>query len=701
MNIFPSLCYNHFSTSVPNGLKMRTLSADMLQAQEWQPLWNPSTGLGRPLARIRIRNNRGSVRLYEWLRWYNGAETTGPQATAIPADGSLNRFRIDPGTKKIYRQRIAVPADDSDYTNWVDTGDTGLAIAACANGTHVAYFFIDSVGGEDIRWAESDNSGVDWDADADTGLNGDTYGCLACCETNAGTIGLIYSRAHRIYGAMYIPDAWGAEGDSALTFTNLTGLAVYRPPVGDGDWNIVLTAEDNDNCWGVYQTIWGRGYSIAENDWDSVRVILQRLATEDYEYYAPSITLVDTHRINFTEKYTAATVRSLVFWSHNPPSMEFINCLWLEPVPFNYLDVYGLSIAFNGVNIFLCGADAVFFADSTLVTNDVTTDLVEYKQTIDPEGTKSKLKVVLDNTAGTYDAFAKLGWEITLELGYTTLSGNEYSSTPPFWITGWRKVSPPWFPLRAFYPTGVCGTIEIDAESMWEVLNRWRSRRVIEWVAGDANVLHLMTWVLARVGLELYNASGDAELANYEPNLKINRGYNGRWAIQYLLKLMKCKAIQRGTDFRLVSCAVDEASDYEYDSHYGAATILYRGHYGTGFQDPNYVQVIGDAVMEEDLAFADIIPGYDRYTAITKPEYDAVARAAYRAEREIRQGQIKGAYYGWLQTPINAVLEPYDVVTITDDAGGVSSIIRRVLKIETTYAARQYAYRQKCTLGHR
>ena len=675
---------------------MRTLSADMLLAQKWQPLWNPSTGLGQPLARIRIRNNRGSVRLYEWERWYDGAEDACYQASCVPSDGSLIRVKANVSTQVLKGSRVENPTSESAYDNWGAAMKDSYHVALAAYGCDVLNAIIGADGHVWVKW--SDDCGDSWDDWVDLGdVSGTYHFCIACCFKSATDAVIIYSNTVDVYRNRW-NSVTGWEGFAAWTESMgyISGCAVCYM----GDYNIIITGYNVASEDGVYQTLLGDGYSAAAGNWGTVYDIIKRESTEDYEYLSPAIDLTDAFRITFVEKYTGATARSLVFWSHNPPSSDFIEHLWLEPVPFNYSSDEGLSICHNSTDIFLCAANAVYYADSTLVTVDVTTALVEYKQTVDPEGTKSKLKVVLDNTAGTYDAFAKLGWEITLELGYKTLMGDEYSSTPAFWITGWRKVSPPWFPLRAFYPYGVCGTIEIDAESMWELLSRWKARRVIEWEAGDANVLQQMTWVLSRVGLELYNASGEGELSNYEPNLKINRNYNGRWAIQYLLKLMKCKAIQRGVDFRLISCASDQASDYTYNSQYGQATILYRGHYGQGFQDPNFVQVIGDSVLEEDFAFDDIIPGYDRYTAITKPEYDVAARAAYRAEREIRQAQIRGAFYGWLQTPINAVIEPYDVVTISDNAGGVSGILRRLLKIETYYAKRQWSYRQKCTIGH-
>jgi len=679
---------------------MRTLSEDMLLAQQWQPLWNVATGLGRPLVRVRIKNTRGCATLYEWARWYEGDEDLGSHGVALPSDGSLVRVRIDPDDNKIYVQRVTSPGEGSTYSNWTDTGETGIAVAIAANGSDLIIAYIEDTFNRDIYCKYSFDSGASWAVGVDSGLDADSAGALAVCMIDSGEQCLIWSRGHNIYGSTRNGGAWAAEDDSGLSFTQLTGLAVHRTPAGSADWNIVLTAERTAEVWGVYQTIWGDGYSVAPGNWDSIRTILEREETELFEYYAPTVDETDVYRLAFVEKYVWPTERIHVFWSHAPKSTDFVQCLWHEPVPFNYSEQTGLTMAHNATDVFLCAPDAVYYADATPVTFDVTNDVLQIKQILDPERTTSKLTVVLDNTAGTYNDFAKLGWAMILELGYHTLTGDEYSATPHFWITGWSNVSPSWFPLRAFYPTGVLGTIQIRAESMWNIMKRWRARRAIEWDSDAETIFNILSWVLARVGFRLSNESGDSELSNLKPNFRINRNYNARWAVQNLLNMLKCKGLQRDDYFRLIAPPTDLVSDYEYDSHYGDATILYRGSYGQGFQDPNYAEYEAELLSEAAFEFDDILSGYDRYQLITKPDYNASARAQYRVEREIGAAKIRGAHYGWVQTPINAVLEPYDVVTLTDDAGGVSSIVRLALRIDTLYTKRAYTFHQKLTLGH-
>jgi len=83
---------------------MRTLPSALTEAQKRAPLeW--------PKVRIRIRKRIGGVRRLDYERLYTGDEPDGPHCAVMPSDGSLNRFRVDPGTHKLYRQRIADPED--------------------------------------------------------------------------------------------------------------------------------------------------------------------------------------------------------------------------------------------------------------------------------------------------------------------------------------------------------------------------------------------------------------------------------------------------------------------------------------------------------------------------------------------------------------------------------------------------------------
>jgi hypothetical protein len=62
----------------------------------------------------------------------------------MPGDGSLLRGRVDAESYRLYRQRIANPGPDSDFTNWLEmeqvSNTSGIALAS--QGTTVLLFYV-------------------------------------------------------------------------------------------------------------------------------------------------------------------------------------------------------------------------------------------------------------------------------------------------------------------------------------------------------------------------------------------------------------------------------------------------------------------------------------------------------------------------------------------------------------------------------
>ena len=110
-------------------------------------------------------------------------------------------------------------------------------------------------------------------------------------------------------------------------------------------------------------------------------------------------------------------------------------------------------------------------------------------------------------------------------------------------------------------------------------------------------------------------------------------------------------------------------------------------------------QIDTDLVHLEAFEWDEINAHYDRMNRVTKPEYTSASDASRRAIRELRRGEIWTGTTGWCQVPVNCGQEEFDVITITDIAGGVTLIQRRVLGIETTWKKIDGTYTQKLLLG--
>jgi len=839
---------------------MRTLSDALKAIQRQQPLWNPGTGAGKPLLRVRIRNRRGGVVFPHWTRFYDGAEPVYYHAVAIPADGSLNRFHVSDVDFLLYRQRVAAPDAESDYTNWIDTEQQARAIAASGQGTEVICFYCERESPWHIWYIQSTTSGATYGAPVDTGLVGDYDTMLACAHKSDNDLCLVYSRGGTIYADTRETDVWLGENDSGITTVPCQGLAVCY----EGDWNVLFcgawgggheelaatlrpsSAGDNTdiaeqfpdsgshyakvdevtcdweatrvwtdtNDWeydlynlnaysggtpvayikivgqfgsvsgqrlcrlnysiagtgnryytepsfysaehniieeiirvspdtnlswtdaeldglqvgpglcaafnsdayctqifvevykyaegsvqGTWQVVLGDGDAEAHQVWGDAKILLARDPGELFEYWMPSIVYADVFRAFVSEYVYMAYATARVFWTHSPANKDFDDNLWLEPVPFNRLSVHGMAVAYDGTGLWLTTPDGVWYATLALSTWDVSSDLIEMKYSNWPDRYRSKMVVTLDNTGGTYSDFDKLGYEIAVELGYKTDLGNEYSEFPTYWITGWHHDSPPWFPLKMIYPQGTQGTLKIEAEGMWDLLKRWKARRKFEWYEGDASIFEIMEFVFSRIGLELDVISKSGAMDTDKPAFKILENRNGRWAIYTLLGWVEDELIQRERTIYTIHPEADDVSCYAYDNKYGEAHLTYRGVYGKGLQDPNFVEVWGDDLMVPGYNFDQIEAGMDRHLRIIHPGYAGVAEAAERGARELRYALMRDTQTGWTQVPINVGQEPFDVITITDAVAGVDEIERRVLRNEIHYNMRLYIFLQVFRLG--
>jgi len=674
---------------------MRLLDPDLTAAQKLAPLIDYPSLMGNPALKVEITNKRGAATFASWTRYYTGAETNLFNACAVPSDGSLNRFYTNGIDWHLHRQRVTTPGTGSDYTSWTDTGLPSGAIGACYYGTNIIVAFADPLTPFHISIIKSADSGATWSGATDLGFVTDTNGRIAIAAKSDGTILLVYTRANAVYTAKRSSGTWSAERSSGKSLSAISGIAVCY----QGDWNIVATGVDASAQDGVWTIVCGDDYSEAVDSWSDFAELVLREAGEDFEYYAPAIDFPDVFRIWFVERHTGTVSGNRQYWTHAGPTTDFISNLWLEPVPFNFDSQWGVSIHHKSNDVWLCSANGVWYADLTPVTVTITSDVVEVSQKLKPGLSRSSLTVVLDNTAGTYNDFASKGWQVSVSLGYMTASGLKYSACPYFWITGWEFVSPPWFPLRAFFPSGVIGTLKIYCEGAWELLDRWRARKKYSWEVGNKSIFQLVNWVICRAGLEHSSYSYSDAMVNYKPEFEIPAGYTGKWALKKLLGWVEDVPVISGHTVYTKLPAAADASNYTYDSIWGVSHLVYRGNYGVGMWKPNIAQIDTDLLHVEQFAWDEIAEHYDRMTRATQPEYTSEADASRRGTRELRRGEIWTGYTGWCQVPTNCGQEEFDVITITDVAAGVNAIKRRVLGIETTWKMLDGSYYQKLLLG--
>ena len=499
---------------------------------------------------------------------------------------------------------------------------------------------------------------------------------------------------------------WGAIYEWTNTLQNISGVSVFH----EGDWNVLITGIKATDIDGIWTCLLGDGYSMPVDTWSPLKDIIERGATEPYEYTAPSLSFPDVFRCFFVERFTQPEAGYRLYWSHSLASAEFISNIWREPVPFNLLAQYGLALNYKGSYAWLTSANKVYrakiSADSTEVTNDVLE--IDFRQY--PHKRKGYCKIVLDNTAGKYNSFDKLGWEVRISPGYHTGringggtgwdgKGNEWSPGSAYWITDYKFVSPPWYPLRMIYPPGIMGTLVLYTEDPWKMLKRWKARRKYSWAAGSKNLSQMLNFLFARVGLEFSAFSNSTAMLNFYPAFEMKQGYSAYWAVKKILSWVPDVLFFRGH----YACIKNpKSTDPPYDtfnSTLGVTNLLFRGRYGTSAWEVNRAQVWGDTFRVERFEWPQIHKVFDRLSRVTTPDYATIGDAVDRANAELRTSEVETGADSWMHCPTHVGLEPYDVIEITDVIAGISAIKRRVLGIRWYWNKKHYHYHQFIDLG--
>ena len=106
---------------------MRNLTSTLLAAQK--------KSAATPYVRVEAKNRIAGVVRYDWSRLYEGSEDDYYHTLTMPGDGSLIRARTTPPAdgRKLYRQRVANPDPDSNFSQWVYTNQYNAVVVAAAS----------------------------------------------------------------------------------------------------------------------------------------------------------------------------------------------------------------------------------------------------------------------------------------------------------------------------------------------------------------------------------------------------------------------------------------------------------------------------------------------------------------------------------------------------------------------------------------
>jgi hypothetical protein len=668
----------------------RELSETLEEAQKWGIITYP-------YLIAKIRRKWGGIIRYDFENIYSGAETDYHHTAAMPSDGSLVRLRITApaDSRKLYYQRIANPDDESDYSAWsyLSIYDV-ITVASCAYGLKVAQAYIKSTRALYLR--ESTDGGASWGSwsnitsTASTSING-----FSMAYKPNGDLGMFWIDQQTIVREIRTGVSWSGKINYNPFSQTLSGIAV----IYNEDWELVVTGKDADEQWSVWSIVFGDGNRVAAGTWSDFEVIIARETTEPYEYSAPFLARTDTTRLYFVESVTIDEQTNHVFYSQMPPSAHHDEGLWLEPVPMEPETDYGLAICEDGSHAWLTNANSVYWADSTDDELDITSKLLIVDANQSPDIQRGTLKISVDNTAGIYNSFARIGDEITLGIGYKTGEGDEYSEMSSFWITHYELRSPEYKFWYAIFAPGILGTLYIEAEDAWGFLRRYKTRRPYTWAEDEKSVLELLKFFFARAGLDLVVLSSSDAVNNFKPEFSKNRGTKYSTIVKNLLKMVPDQVFQRESTIYLRNPTTDEPVDWIYHNLLGTANLIYRGKYGTSAQDPNRAEVWTDTEMAAGANWEQLSRVRDRLSRVVEPVYPDLTRAGERVDAELRKAEVLTGEKGWLFAPVNCGLEPWDKLQLTDQVAGVADIIRRAIRVKFHWDAKNWDYSQQLILG--
>ena len=665
---------------------MRNLSETLLSAQK--------EATRTPYVKLEAKNKIAGVVRYDWSRLYNGSEEDYFHTLTMPGDGSLIRIRVTPpsDSRKLYRQRVADPDPESDFSQWTYTNQYNVVIVAgCSYGTDVSIFWIKS--DRKVYQLESTDYGVNWGSPQLLGYTPTTaiYGITAAYKPN-GDIALFFADQATLYVMKRVSGSWGSPSAWDKSTGDLSGVAT----VYDGDWNLVVTGEDTSNNYKLWSLVYGDGDEVTAGTWSELKEIAVAPSDGDFQYHRAFLDKPDVYRTFYVEKFTGPESYNRPFWSYSVPDAEFTDNLWHEPVPFNLSSEYGLTIAHHGDYCWLSNPSGVWRASKVEQTISLTADVLSLKQ---ETGEKSgRLIVELRNDEGQYALLGQgslqtmnIGCQLEFSPGYLTTAGNEASLGQTFILDAYEHTS-----------SAGKASLMLYASDGWGLLDAWVARHQFRWnkSSSQMSVKQILEFVLSRVGLKLEVKSQSSVIIGYYPDFAINPNTQGEIVVRKLLSYVPDVLLIEGSKGYIINPLATDSAVYSY----GTTHLVFDGRYRNVAWAVNRVQIEGydpvgdESIVVNSFAWDEINKLYDRLRPLEDKNIDTVAGAQARGEACLREAEIESGG-GVIRIPPNCGQQLYDVIDITDVWAGLSAEKKRVLGFTLIYNPRRGEYEERLSLG--
>ena len=665
---------------------MKTLSSTLLATQ----LANSRI----PCVKVEVKNKMAGVMRLVWERLYQGTETEYYHGMILAGDGSLIRVRITPPADgcKLYRQRVANPGSQSDFSTWTYTSLYNcLAVAVASYGAEVSIFWINS--NREIRRLKSTNYGVSWNNPEllDYSPSISVHGVAAAYKSN-GDMAVFFADQT----TLYIKKCTGGVWQTKSAWNKSTGTISSVAAVYSNDWNLLATGQDTAGSYKVWSLVYGDGGDVPAGVWSSLKELASAPSGGNYEYGPVFIDKPDVYRAFYVEKFKDVQNYNRPFYTNTVLDSGFTNDSWFEPVPFNLSSQYCVSIAHSGNYCWLSTANGVWRGSLVEISLDVTSDVLSVKQESSPKD--GRLVIELRNDDGRYQspgagnmAILKPGCQLEFSPGYVTPQGNEISPGTVFWLDGWEHIISAGKSSLTLY--GIDG---------WRLLEGWRARHQFRWNqdSEEMSVKQIMAFVLARVGLKLEVKSQSPVVTGFYPDFTIHPDDRGDLIILRLLSFVPDMLFIEGLRAYLVNPQITDSSVYSYGQNHS----ILQGNYHFNSWQTNQIRVEGyDAVsgapiITDVFSWEQMEYFSDRVRQIADRNIGTITAGQALAGAYLRKAEIESTI-GMIRVPVNCGQQLYDVIDITDICAGLSGAKRRVMGIVMNYRPDLGEYEQTLMLG--
>ena len=646
-----------------------------------------------PCVQVRITNTCAGVIRADWSRLYNGTENDQIHSACMPGDGSLVRVRVTPvsDSRKLYLQRVINPCPGSDFSQWVNTGQTDvLAAAAASKGLDASIVWIKS--NREIWSMKSTDYGANWGSPEllDYSPSTSVYGIAAAYKNN-GDLAIFFADQAVLYVKKCLSGQWQAKTAWDKSTGNLSGVAC----IYDGDWNLLVTGVDTSGNFKLWSLVYGDGGEVASGTWSLLHEAATAPAAGDYDYKQPFLGKTDVYRGSFVEVFSGIESYTRPFFTNIVPGTSYKDGIWNEPVPFNLASEFGLAMNHSGGYAWLTCASGIWRSPVTIEFLDISSDVKKAGQVSGKTG--GDLTVEISNENGRYLAAGQgdlavlaPGYDIEFNPGYITAQGAEYSAGQYYLIESLELSS-----------GGGKASVNLQATDGWRRLEKWRARCQFRWnKSGDSVCLKdILAMVLGRAGLKLIVKSCSSTATGFYPDFSINPGSTGRDTVLKLLSYMPDQLFFEGNTAYLVNPQSSDSPVYSYGAGHDIIDSRFLKRHG----NLNRVQVegwdvsAGERIIVDSFAWDEVYRFGDCFQHISDRNIGTVVEAGQRGGAVLRKMEME-AETGWMIIPVNCGQQLYDVIAITDSGIGFEEAARRIAGIALIYNPARGEYTQRLEL---